>query len=462
MTCGIIDHSVRTATTRIPGYLLLATMGLFSLVIGCRSEASSASVNARPHITSAEIVQAAEDSLFRFRVAFTDPDGPDTTITYQGYPSWVAADADSLFGVPGESDIDAGFTVIVSDGIIADTMAVMILVTQVNDPPTITSAAVDSATGGIPYRYKATYVDLDGPDTTTLTFIDHPDWLAADGDSIFGVPPDGLSDTGFSVVVTDGQAADTLTVTLRMIPCIVVFGDTRTDHQAHRQVVAAIMPTAPMTAFHVGDLVADGLKPELWDTFMVIEAPLLSSAEFFPALGNHENQAQLFFDYFTLPGNEQWYSVDRNGIHFIVLNTCVAIGPGSPQYDWLVSDLAGVGDSIDFVAAVFHHSPYSTGPHIEDEKGLRTTIVPLFDQYGVDIVFTGHDHDYERSYCNGIYYIVTGGGGAPLGDQVRQYPCSQLFLKQFEFCKLSAIDHRLIVKVYDVNSQLIDKIELSK
>ncbi|MCK4236104.1 MAG: metallophosphoesterase [Candidatus Krumholzibacteria bacterium] len=50
-----------------------------------------------------------------------------------------------------------------------------------------------------------------------------------------------------------------------------------------------------------------------------------------------------------------------------------------------------------FIAAIFHHPPISTGPHTEDEMGLRKTIVPLFERYGVDVVFNGHDHIYERS-----------------------------------------------------------------
>jgi hypothetical protein len=378
-------------------HVIVAGITFVVLLAACQSESPQGPTNFRPHIRPIGPVHAVEDSLFCFRIGFVDPDGPDTIITYRSYPSWASVDGDSLFGRPREGDRDTGFMVVVSDGFRADTAAVTIVITPINDPPHITSPAIDSATGGIGYQYDVGCVDSDGPDVPTITFLDYPPWLKPAGNHLHGVPPDGLGDTGFSVAADDGLAAETLTVTLRMIPSIVVFGDTRTNHQAHRQVISAILRAAPAVAFHVGDLVADGLNAALWDTFTVIEGPLLSSAEYFPALGNHENQSQLFFDYFTSPGNEQWYSVERNRIHFIVLNTCVAIGPGSPQYDWLVSDLAGIGDTIDFIAAVFHHPPYSTGPHIEDEKGLRSTIVPLFDQFGVDIVFTGHDRSATAS-----------------------------------------------------------------
>ena len=186
----------------------------------------------------------------------------------------------------------------------------------------------------------------------------------------------------------------------------------------------------------------------------------MSITEFYPALGNHEKQSQLYFENFELPGNEEWYSVDVNGIHFIIINSCVSLDLESEQYLWLEADLMQVADSIDFVAVVFHHPPFSTGPHTEDEKNLRESIVPLFVQYGVDIVFNGHDHCYERSYCWGIYYIVTGGGGAPLYDQTRLHPCSQLYLKEYHFCKLSTINSRLVVKVINNNDEIIDQYEL--
>ncbi|UCD63150.1 MAG: metallophosphoesterase, partial [Candidatus Zixiibacteriota bacterium] len=173
-----------------------------------------------------------------------------------------------------------------------------------------------------------------------------------------------------------------------------------------------------------------------------------------------ELQSQLFFDNFELPNNEQWYSVVRNRVHFIILHSCVDIGETSEQYQWLVDDLSSVGDSVWFTAVVFHHPPYSTGAHVEDELGLRAILVPLFEQYGVDIVFNGHDHDYERSCCGDIFYIVTGGGGAPLRDQARDHACSQLFLMEYHFCKLSILPEGIFITVINDIGQVIDQYEL--
>ena len=64
-----------------------------------------------------------------------------------------------------------------------------------------------------------------------------------------------------------------------------------------------------------------------------------------------------------------------------------------------------------------HNPPYTaTERDNAVDQALRATLVPLFEQYGVDVVFSGDDHFYRHSLRNGIHYIITGGGGAPLHD----------------------------------------------
>jgi len=238
---------------------------------------------------------------------------------------------------------------------------------------------------------------------------------------------------------------------------IVIYGDNRTDHQTHQKIVDEIIKTKPAIVFHTGDLVENGLIPAQWTTFNQIVSDLIEIAKFYPALGNHENNSPLYFDNFVLLNNERWYSVEKDNLYFIVLDSNSDCSIGSEQYLWLENNLQNINKNIKFIIAIFHHPPFSTGPHDEDEKGLRQTIVPLFEQYGVDIVFNGHDHDYEMSLYNNIYYIVTGGGGAPLYDQARTSSYSQLFIKTYHFCKLSLVNNQLIIEVYDIDSNLIDK-----
>jgi len=243
-------------------------------------------------------------------------------------------------------------------------------------------------------------------------------------------------------------------------PTIAIYGDTRTDHLSHQKVVNAMMNKKPQVVFHTGDLVHHGLEPEDWEYFHQITSEMLESVDFYPCLGNHENNSPIYFENFDLPNNERWYSVEFDRMHFIILDSNWDIKPGTDQYNWLEDDFKSLEDETKFTIAIFHHPPYSTGPHDEDEMGLRETIVPLFEKYGVDAVFNGHDHAYERSHCNNIYYIITGGGGAPLYDQERKSPYSQVYVKRYHFCKLERAGDNLKVEVFDYDLNLIDEFKI--
>ncbi|UCC94321.1 MAG: metallophosphoesterase [Candidatus Omnitrophota bacterium] len=244
--------------------------------------------------------------------------------------------------------------------------------------------------------------------------------------------------------------------------CIVVYGDTRTGHASHKKVVDAIMKLKPRAVFHAGDLVGNGHSHQDWALFNEITRDLTANSKFYPALGNHEYHSQLFFDNFKLPHNEQWYSIALERIHFVVLDSTTDLSQTSEQYDWLKEDLENVGEEIKFIIVVFHHPPFTVGMHSEDEKGLQQSIVPLFEQYGVDMVFSGHNHAYERLRVNGIYYIVTGGGGAPLYPQARQNPYSQVYKEVHHFCTLLVKSNTLVVNVFDTQLRRIDQFRVRR
>lgn len=242
---------------------------------------------------------------------------------------------------------------------------------------------------------------------------------------------------------------------------ILIYGDTRTNPRAHQKVVDAMLAMQPEIVFHTGDLVANGLDARQWKTFNEITAKLRDTAVFFPVLGNHERNSPIYFETFDLPNNERWYTVDtRDGIHFILLDSTTDTGPNSEQYKWLENDLRSFGQQAKFTVVLFHHPPFSTGHHSGDEAGIRETLVPLFQQYGVDLVLNGHDHCYERSLHNGIYYIVTGGGGAPLYSQKETSPYSQLYIKEYHFCKVSVYNGQLSVTAYSADLAVLDRITI--
>jgi hypothetical protein len=193
-----------------------------------------------------------------------------------------------------------------------------------------------------------------------------------------------------------------------------VFGDTRSGHDIHRRIIGQIVSHQPLFALHTGDLVGSGSRDSEWDTFFDIEAPLMAHAALYPSPGNHEEGDARYFDAFALPGNERWYAFDAGPARFIELQLdgLTDYQEGSEQYAWLEATLAA--NTQPWLFVFFHYPPYSNLMEDGPEILARRVLTPLFERHGVDAVFTGHHHDYQRREVNGILYIVTGGGGAPI------------------------------------------------
>jgi acid phosphatase len=138
-------------------------------------------------------------------------------------------------------------------------------------------------------------------------------------------------------------------------------------------------------------------------------------------MGNHERESPLYFDAFYFPGNKRWYSFDYGNVHFIALYAERAAPEEEP---WLKNDLAQTRQPWKVV--FLHYPLYSSGHH-GGTGGLRKELEPLLIQYGVDLVFCGHDHDYERFVVNNIVYIVDGGGGGSLYQAEHPDPASAYF-----------------------------------
>lgn len=217
----------------------------------------------------------------------------------------------------------------------------------------------------------------------------------------------------------------------------VVYGDTRTQPNVHSRVANLIVRERPAFVLHTGDLVDDGREARLWPReFFGPAAPLLSKVALFPVLGNHEGNSPLYYNLFDLPGNERYYSFDYGQVHFVMLDSNEPELPDrrrretrvidryrqvvdefwNRQLAWLRLDLAAHRDAR--LTVVCLHSPLYSSPEerdrVEDYRRMREWLELVLEQYGVDAVFSGHDHFYQRHFVNGIQYVVAGGGGAPL------------------------------------------------
>jgi hypothetical protein len=181
--------------------------------------------NRPPQITSAGNVSATEDVLFTYTATASDPDGQTPMISFVNRPSWMAVSGDTISGTPLESYQDTSFTVIASDGILADTLEVSVDVIPINDAPYLTSASSDTAEVGIPFYYLATAIDPDGT-TPAISFANYASWMNVSGSAIMGVPPTGSVDTSFMAIADDGQYADSLLVNVLVIgACEYSLGD---------------------------------------------------------------------------------------------------------------------------------------------------------------------------------------------------------------------------------------------
>jgi DNA repair exonuclease SbcCD nuclease subunit len=193
----------------------------------------------------------------------------------------------------------------------------------------------------------------------------------------------------------------------------VVYGDTREQHNVHREIVDLIIEMAPDFALHTGDLVDDGRTPRFWDTFFEIERELMARVPLFPALGNHELDSDLYRDAFYLPGNERWYSFDYANAHFVCIqaDNIANLNASSDQIRWLQNDLATT--DRPWKIAFFHVPPYSSIERANDPL-VQEVLAPILAEHGVQVAFNGHDHGYQRLVVDGVTYVITAGGGAPL------------------------------------------------
>ena len=166
---------------------------------------------------------------------------------------------------------------------------------------------------------------------------------------------------------------------------------------------------------------------------------LLRKSVVWPTRGNHENSLPDYLAMFTLPasgeaggvpsGTESYYSFDHANIHFVCLDSDGSNrAVGGAMWTWLESDLQATDQ--DWIIAYWHHPPYTAGSHDSNTETklveMRTNFAPLLEANGVDLVFCGHSHSYERSFLlNGHYgisstlvpgMILDAGAGDPSGS----------------------------------------------
>lgn len=210
-------------------------------------------------------------------------------------------------------------------------------------------------------------------------------------------------------------------------------------------IVSQLNSENPDFVLHAGDIIYGAASDtaaqneEKYDAFFSVTSPLTDSVPMYTAVGNHEwirsDQNRAGYEReFTLPVNngsdaatypEEYYSFDNGDTHFVILCTEIPGQEGlvaGAQYTWLSDDLM---NSARPWTIVMLHRPLFAGTHANDPwfdptktwgQANRDAVLSLFQQYGVDLVFEGHEHFYHHHVDNGIHYVISGGAGAPLYD----------------------------------------------
>jgi predicted outer membrane repeat protein len=183
-------------------------------------------VNDPPFLYAIPDTSFDEDSQLSIALSYFytyvyEPDNADSTLTF-AFSSTdyinVNTSGDSLL-LCAQTDWNGTDTiqVIVSDESLSDTTSWRIIVNPVNDAPLITSADIVTATEDIYFKYLATASDIEDS-SITFDFEKLPSWLSSDADSVYGIPTEGMKDTSFVLIASDGELDDTLKVILTVIP----------------------------------------------------------------------------------------------------------------------------------------------------------------------------------------------------------------------------------------------------
>jgi predicted phosphodiesterase len=195
---------------------------------------------------------------------------------------------------------------------------------------------------------------------------------------------------------------------------LAVIGDMGTGEQAQTEVAQQMVKSRAVLPFEfvitLGDNIYTGSRPSDYEkAFALPYKPLLNAdVKFYATLGNHDTTNERFYKPFNMNG-ATYYAFKKGNVHFFALDTNYM---DRKQLAWLETQLRGAGNGA-WKICYFHHALYSSARYHGPATDLRKALEPLFVRYGVDVVFAGHDHVYERIRPQqGIYYFVEGASGS--------------------------------------------------
>ncbi len=240
-----------------------------------------------------------------------------------------------------------------------------------------------------------------------------------------------------------------------------VIGDTGTGDRHQLDVAKELLAYRARFPFEFVIMVGDNMygsdKPKDYvKKFEQPYKPLLDAGvKFYAALGNHDDPNQRFYKPFNM-GGERFYSFKPSlnaGVRFFALDSNY-MNPA--QVEWLEKQLAASGS--DWKICFFHHPPYSSGETHGSSVVLRQQVEPLFMKHGVSVVFTGHEHFYERiKPQKGISYFIQGSSAKlRAGDLSRSELTAKGYDSGYTFMLVEIAGDELTFQTISQTGQTID------
>lgn len=238
-----------------------------------------------------------------------------------------------------------------------------------------------------------------------------------------------------------------------------VIGDTGTGTEKQHEVADVMLRYKAAFPFEfvlmMGDNLYKGEKATDYKTkFEDVYRQLLDDkVKFYATLGNHDESNQRFYENFNMNG-EEYYRFTKGNVAFYSLNSNYM---DKKQLKWLEDQLSK--ETSEWKIAFFHHPPYSSGGKHGSDTELREVVEPVFLKHGVNVVFAGHEHFYERiKPQKGIYYFISGAGGKlRSGDVKDSSPLTEkAFDKDMSFMILEIAGDEMHFQVISRTGETVD------
>lgn len=235
-------------------------------------------------------------------------------------------------------------------------------------------------------------------------------------------------------------------------------GDSGTHVEATADTIEQIGAIEPFDALLLlGDMIYPDGDPALLDVrvFEPFDGVIAEGADLLAVLGNHDvslEKGDEIMQRLGMPG--RWWQRVIGDVTIVGLDTTQI--DNAEQLAFLERSLQAADTTWTVVA--MHHPPYSAG-YQGSSTDARRVFSPLFERYGVQLVLSGHDHDYQRSeVINGVTYVVSGAGSGRRLTGTEAF--TEVAYAFVHFLDIAAYDDRLVVRAVGSDGTVADEFEI--